>query len=402
MQHTKCEVAIENIGGCDSDARVANYQENIRFLYKNRIDRSHSGFADSLRYPLQPLNNNLDTFTYEQFETDPKKYKYYQRAIEEAIIDKIPESEMETKRLVLIVLGAGRGPLVRASINASKNTGRKLKIIIVEKNPNAIVTLTSLLNVLWPNEDITLISQDMRTVELEEKADILVSELLGSFGDNELSPECLDGAQRLLKPDGISIPCNSISFLRPEMTRKLHILLKRQKIEDTKVRRKNYSVHTEVGWVCCKFKNFSYKDISLNKYFILLVLGNVYHIDEPKEFATFLHPNLSSEINNYRYSKLPFTANLDCVLHGFAGYFTSKLYKNIEISILPSSHTPGMMSWYPFFLPINEALYLKKDETFTIEIWRKTDPDKVWYEWRVNEGEIHNKDGEIHPVFLSS
>ncbi len=32
-----------------------------------------------------------------------------------------------------------------------------------------------------------------------EKADILVSELLGSFGDNELSPECLDGAQRFLK-----------------------------------------------------------------------------------------------------------------------------------------------------------------------------------------------------------
>jgi type II protein arginine methyltransferase len=30
--------------------------------------------------------------------------------------------------------------------------------------------------------------------------------LLGSFGDNELSPECLDGAQRFLKPDGISIP----------------------------------------------------------------------------------------------------------------------------------------------------------------------------------------------------
>ena len=28
---------------------------------------------------------------------------------------------------------------------------------------------------------------------------MLVSELLGSFGDNELSPECLDGAQRYLK-----------------------------------------------------------------------------------------------------------------------------------------------------------------------------------------------------------
>ncbi len=39
----------------------------------------------------------------------------------------------------------------------------------------------------------------MREWEAPEKADILVSELLGSFGDNELSPECLDGAQKFLK-----------------------------------------------------------------------------------------------------------------------------------------------------------------------------------------------------------
>ena len=39
----------------------------------------------------------------------------------------------------------------------------------------------------------------MRVVQAPEQADILVSELLGSFGDNELSPECLDGAMRFLK-----------------------------------------------------------------------------------------------------------------------------------------------------------------------------------------------------------
>ncbi len=34
---------------------------------------------------------------------------------------------------------------------------------------------------------------------LNAQADIIVSELLGSFGDNELSPECLDGVQKFLK-----------------------------------------------------------------------------------------------------------------------------------------------------------------------------------------------------------
>lgn len=61
------------------------------------------------------------------------------------------------------------------------------------------------------------------------QADILVSELLGSFGDNELSPECLDGAQALLKPDGISIPCSYTSFLAPVTTCKLHDAIKAYK-----------------------------------------------------------------------------------------------------------------------------------------------------------------------------
>lgn len=55
----------------------------------------------------------------------------------------------------------------------------------------------------------------MRYFNPDHKADILVSELLGSFGDNELSPECLDGAQHVLKDDGISIPCAYTSYLAP-------------------------------------------------------------------------------------------------------------------------------------------------------------------------------------------
>lgn len=39
----------------------------------------------------------------------------------------------------------------------------------------------------------------MREWNPPENADIMVSELLGSFGDNELSPECLDGIQKFLK-----------------------------------------------------------------------------------------------------------------------------------------------------------------------------------------------------------
>lgn len=51
---------------------------------------------------------------------------------------------------------------------------------------------------LWKGK-VTVVSCDMREWNSPENADIMVSELLGSFGDNELSPECLYGIQRFLK-----------------------------------------------------------------------------------------------------------------------------------------------------------------------------------------------------------
>ena len=71
-------------------------------------------------------------------------------------------------------------------------------------------------------EDVlTIVAADMLLWEAPQQADILVSELLGSFGDNELSPECLDGAQKFLKKDGVSIPQSYTSFLQPLTTAKL-------------------------------------------------------------------------------------------------------------------------------------------------------------------------------------
>ena len=86
-------------------------------------------------------------------------------------------------------------------------------------------------------ESVRLFFGDMRNFDLPEKVDILVSELLGSFGDNELSPECLDGAMRFLKrehasldssvgthlypAEGISIPASYTAHIAPLSSSKL-------------------------------------------------------------------------------------------------------------------------------------------------------------------------------------
>ena len=105
---------------------------------------------------------------------------------------------------------------------ASDASHRRIRVFAVEKNPNAVVTLQQQQLELWGNK-VKVISSDMRdwNPPPEDYADILVSELLGSFGDNELSPECLDGAQKFLKPGGISIPYCYTSFIGPLQSSKL-------------------------------------------------------------------------------------------------------------------------------------------------------------------------------------
>jgi len=70
-------------------------------------------------------------------------------------------------------------------------------LFAIEKNPNAYVHLLRHNRDTW-NGQVTVIKSDMRSWNPPFAVDILISELLGSFGDNELSPECLDGVQRVL------------------------------------------------------------------------------------------------------------------------------------------------------------------------------------------------------------
>lgn len=56
-----------------------------------------SSYEDILETPLQPLYDNLDSYTYEVFERDPVKYKLYQNAITSALEDRVTDEEMDSK-----------------------------------------------------------------------------------------------------------------------------------------------------------------------------------------------------------------------------------------------------------------------------------------------------------------
>lgn len=360
------------------DGNLRYYAEYLEHLFKkNHKKDGMKELEDHLELPLQPLYDNLDSYTYEQFETDPIKYHAYQKAIELALIDKVPNEEITTKVVIIMVVGAGRGPLVRAALNASKKTEIKTKILIIEKNPNAILSLKALSEEIWLDENIEVISSDIRDFNPVEKADILVSELLGSFGDNELSPECLQAAQKHLKSNGISIPSKSTSYISPSMSSKAYNNVRMFPLLKTQ---RNITI--------------SYAMQSENYYGVYL--KNIYHIDEPKSLFEFVHPNFEKNVDFTRFKTLNFTAKIDCVLHGYSGYFDTILYKEVTLSIHPMNHTPGLISWFAIYFPISDPQQLKAGDEIEVNFWRCENNRKVWYEWNTSQPKqthIHNLKG---------
>ncbi|EDW02663.1 protein arginine N-methyltransferase 5 [Drosophila grimshawi] len=350
-----------------NDKAISQYADYMKKLINDNCDtHTLNNYENMLEIPLQPLCDNLDSYTYEIFETDPVKYKVYQDAVQQVLLDRVSEEESKRKLTVIMVLGGGRGPLARAVFNAAEITKRKVRVYIIEKNPSAIRTLSNMVKTLWSKKDVHIFSKDMRDFSPPELADVLVSELLGSFGDNELSPECLDGALKLLKTDGISIPCKSTSYINPIMSAVLHSNV--------------FQLTSTVSAFNCGY---------------VVLLKNIYHIDNPQALFEFTHPNRSTTIDNTRHKQLSFKVQKDCVLHGIGGYFDTVLYKNISLSINPLTHTPGMFSWFPMFFP-TQPQTVKAGETISIEFWRCVDPEKVWYEWQITEpadAERHNVGG---------
>lgn len=217
----------------------------------------------------------------------------------------------------------------------------------------------------------------------------MVSELLGSFGDNELSPECLDGAQAFLKgfviivlvlhhdrvDTGISIPCKYTSYVAPISSSKLWNAVK---VFDT-------------------LKSFE------TPYVVRL--HNVYQPCESTPCFEFVHPNQSDCIDNRRNKAFEFTLESSATIHGFAGYFGAHLYGEHYISINPANFSEGMFSWFPLYFPLRQPIYAPAGSTIEAHFWRKCNSSKVWYEWTSGLKSqvlctLHNPNGRSYYIGL--
>jgi protein arginine N-methyltransferase 5 len=349
-------------------------------------------YFDKLQAPLQPLADNLECATYEVFERDVAKYDAYERALIAALAAQ-PE---RGRPIDVLVVGAGRGPLVARTLAASDATSRAVAIVAVEKNPNAVRTLSELVSSQGWGGAVRVVPGDMRALGADVRADILVSELLGSFGDNELSPECLDPVMSRLREGGVSVPQAYTSFLAP--------------------------VTASAVWASARaFKEARWLE---TPYVVRLFAAET--LDAPQPAFTFTHgragdPRPRAALcdgmpvgdlgtrdergGNRRRCALSFVASVAALVHGFAGYFDCSLAEGVRMSTHPANATPGMSSWFPVFFPIAAPITVAAGQIIIVHVWRCVSEARrcVWYEWALAapvQTHVHNANGSAYVIRL--
>jgi type II protein arginine methyltransferase len=427
---TLAEAALDPRQRNDDPTPHLSYMRNLQNKQppQSQLERFGSGYQDYLQAPLQPLTVNLESITYEVFEKDPVKYDWYEKAIARALHDWIEQGKPTSSpdgRVVVAVVGAGRGPLVTRALRASDDVGVEINIWALEKNPNAFVLLQhhNANPETWANR-VQLVKSDMRTwsgpwrpkkmthpgtigrdpssisigpltqeiapgiVEAEHYTiDILISELLGSFAENELSPECLDGVQHLLNPvHGISIPASYTAHLTPIASPKLHADVSTQALSNPNAAETPYVVmlhaidylstttaslplttlntptsptHARTSPlpqpIIQKAWSFAHPNHQLSSP------QPTTNSPDPTNSANTLHPITAiTNSHNTRHATLSFPIPHRGTIHGLAGYFEAVLYGTVELSTNPltmDQKSEGMISWFPIYFPLKVSRF---------------------------------------------
>ncbi|KAL3232076.1 Uncharacterized protein RNJ44_03992 [Nakaseomyces bracarensis] len=368
------------------------------------MSKTEIKLTEKLRDPrilpqLNPHSEELSNEDYVTFEEDTVKYDMYEFAISKAFEDNL--QSWQKRPVKILIAGAGRGPLVDRTFKVLKerNFLENVQLIAVEKNPRSFLYLQKRNFDKWQNR-VTLVNEDMTKWELRSNnrtiVDLCISELLGSFGCNELSPECLEAVEKYHShKNTVYIPKSYSSFIAPISSPVFY-----QKLNQLHAR--NPHVY-EQPWV---LHNIPYNILS----------------SKVNEVWTMKHPDEGNKPQTKREIITEFKIKHRGEIHGLIGYFTADLYDDIVLSILPDgtmarlrtspnngggaggllmhstpdkSHnnlqnkyyfkkfdmTKGLFSWSPYVFPIVVPMLVSDDTELSVLLSRRNDTKSVWYEW---------------------
>jgi precorrin-6B methylase 2/acyl carrier protein len=175
-------------------ARKDSEGENSLVAYFVPEDRSQTEpiefWVSVGEYPV------YDEFLYSAMTNDRVRNHSYRAAINQSVKDR-----------VVVEIGTGKDAiLARFCVEA----GAK-KVYAIESNFEAYQLAVNCIKKLGLADKIDLIYGDATQVDLPEKVDVSVSEILGTIAGSEGAAVILNNARRFLKPNGLTIPQRGIT-----------------------------------------------------------------------------------------------------------------------------------------------------------------------------------------------
>ena len=275
---------------------------------------------------------------------DKKRVKAFQRAIFETV----------KKGDIVVDLGTGIGILAFFAVQAGAKRVYAIEQGDIIKIAGEIADKNGMSN------KIIFLKGDSREISIPEKADLLISEIIGCFALDEGILELVsDAKERFLKEKGIIIPNSFKMWLAP---------LEAEEIYNQKV----------AFWEMPYGVNFSpAKERVINCTWS----------EEIKKTNFISKPKIINEVDlqkieNIEMNKVvTFSVERDSILHGFCGWFEAKLSKEVSLSTAPDE---PLTHWRQLFFPVKEPIKLDKEDKITARVSTSKLGRSVVYNWFID------------------
>lgn len=223
-------------------------------------------------------------------------------------------------------------------------------------------------------------------VDLSERVDLVMSEILGNLADNEdMTPIMADAQKRFLKPDGIMLPRKATAHLVPVCSPHAH-----EQIRARRCRGVNTVYSLDALMEKLEISN------PFNLYYDV-ILPRTSYLATPQQVAKFSFRGSDKAEYNVERS---FVVTQPGIFTGFKGYFVAELAPGVGLDISGDNIKARQTSdcWKHCFLPIESPIEVKTGDRIALRYQRyypsnRQSPFRQCYAW---SGTVQRAGRTIH------
>lgn len=331
-------------------------QEKFKLAEKILLGKQPFEFPSIGEFPV------YDDLIYSLMCNDSDRSKAYKNAINNSVSGKTVVEIGTGAQAPLAIMCAEAGAEKVYAIEVDKISAKK-----AEKKISKI-GLSNIIEVIHGNS---------MEVELPEKVDVCVSEIIGTIGSSEGVVTILKDAQRFLKSDGKMIPERCITRIAPSMLPEN--LLSNDSIADLiNYYTKKVFEATQEEFI---FTRFSYS--SFPKSNILC------------DSLTFEDDNYIKDLQYHIRNELEFSIQKDCFFDGFLLWIKLYVDSSNVIDSLNESY------WGPVFLKTDKRISLSKGDVITATCERTLSKNEINPDYFI-DGTVKRKQVKLSEFHIKS